>query len=214
MKDDGNGGNEIVAYDGGTRLEAVLLAIAEGAKIPVIPVFLAPKTMSLDDILKAQVKNNNGTPFSMLETALIVKRLENRGHTAQEIAEEFNLTLTHVDNLMVLASAPKMIHNMIISNQVAATMAVGLIRKEGPEKAAELLQAQLKAAQAQGKTKITPKSMPDAKFNSGVRAKAPAIYERLSLVRQDPGYGELSEENRAELDRLWADLQALRQLTH
>lgn len=211
VADDGKGGNMIVVFDGHTRLESLALANSEGAGIDVIPVFLAPKTMSMDDMLNALHTNNNGNPLPMLGLALLVKRKVGRGHTNARIASDLQITSTHVENLILLSSAPTVIHDMVISNQVAATTVVDLFRKLGAEKATAQLKQQLAAAQAAGKTKITKKNLPGAKFESALKRSAPRLFERVTSIRQDPGYAGLSDSTRQELDALVEELEVLRQ---
>lgn len=211
VADDGNGGNMIVVFDGHTRLESVALANSEGAGIDAIPVALAPKTMSMDDMLNALHTNNNGNPLPMLGLALLVKRKVGRGHTNARIASDLHITTTHVENLILLSSAPIAVQDMVVSNQVAATTVVDLFRKLGAEAATAQLKQQLAAAQAAGKNKITKKNLPGAKFESALKRSAPRLFERVSSIRQDPGYAGLSDSTRQELEALVEELEVLRQ---
>ncbi|MGX9960673.1 hypothetical protein ACW0US_18145 [Xanthomonas euvesicatoria] len=205
-----DGVDRIVLWDGHTRFAAAQLAVSEGADIPTIPVCLMPKSTSMDDILFGLVRANSGQPLSMLETSLVVKRLQARGLEDAFIAQNLGVTTTHIDNLSILAGSPKSIHQMVAANQVAASTVIELIKKVGVEKALAQLSEQIAAAQAAGKQKIkiTSKNLPSAKFQSALKKSAPRLFEHASAIRKDPAYGQLSTETREQLEAILEELEA------
>jgi ParB-like chromosome segregation protein Spo0J len=206
-----DGADRVIIVDGHTRLSAVLLAIEEGADIESVPVCLLPKSTNMDDILVSLVVANAGEKLTMLETSIVVKRLQARGSMEDgEIANKLGVTTTQIDNLSILAAAPKAVHQMVAANQVAASTVIELIKKVGVEKAVAQLKEQLAAATANGKTngKITPKSLPSMKFASALKRSAPRLFEHASNIRKDPAYGQLSAGTRENLEALLAELEA------
>ncbi|OCG82130.1 hypothetical protein LMG667_19745 [Xanthomonas euvesicatoria] len=207
-----DGVDRIVVWDGHTRFAAAQLAVSEGADIPTVPVCLMPKSTSMDDIMFGLVTANSGQPLSMLETALVVKRLQARGIDDSIIAQKIGVTTTHIDNLSILAGSPKSIHQMVAANQVAASTVIELIKKIGVEKTLAQLSEQIAAAQAAGKEniKITSKNLPSVKFQSALKKSAPRLFEHASAIRKDPAYGQLSSETREQLEALLEELEAAR----
>lgn len=205
--------DRVIVVDGHTRLSAVLLAIEEGADIESVPVCLLPKSTNMDDILVSLVVANAGEKLTMLETSIVVKRLQARGSMEDgEIANKLGVTTTQIDNLSILAAAPKAVHQMVAASQVAASTVIELIRKVGVEKAVAQLKEQLAAANANGKKngKITRKSLPSMQFASALKRSAPRLFEHASNIRKDPAYDQLSAETREQLDTLLAELEAVK----
>src|SRR5690606_34820742 len=185
-----------------SRHEAVLLAISEGAQIEAVPVVFAPKTLSLEDMTVGLVCANNGRPLTTYETAIVVKRLANMGFDEDAIASKLGFTTTHVGGLMLLASAPRESGSLVIAGKVSATFAISERWKHGPAKALDELNKAVALAEAGGKKKATPASLPGAKYAKAVRKSAPKLVERARAIRQDPGFASLSEENRTALQEI------------
>lgn len=203
--------NRVVIQDGHTRYKAALLAIEEGADIGDLPVVLLPASTSMDDLIDGLLTTNNGEPLSMLEKAIVVKRLLNRGASAAEISRKRKMTMTAVDNLTILAGAPRSLQEMIAANQVSATTVIDLIQSIGAERAVKQLTEQLAKAQASGKNQVTAKHLPAMRFKQAVKRNAPRLYDAVVAVRADPGYSSLASETREQLEAMASELEKLRE---
>lgn len=202
--------NRVVIQDGHTRYKAALLAISEGAEIDDLPVVLLPSSTSMDDLLDGLVTTNNGSPLTMLETAIVVKRRLNRGASAAEISGKLKLTSTAIENLTILAAAPRSLQMMVAADQVSGSTVIDLISSIGAERAVKQLTEQLAKAQASGKSRVTAKHLPAMRFKQAVKRNAPRLYEAVSAVRSDPGYKTLTEETRGQLEAMAAELDQLK----
>lgn len=205
-----NGVDELVIVDGHTRLAAVRIAISEGAEVESVPVCLLPKSTSMSDIQAAQVRSNTGTAYGMLETAIGVARLANRGHSPDECAQLIGVTATHIDNLMVLAAAPKALQLMIANEQVSASTVIAAIRDLGAENALRTLVASIMKAQEKGRTKVTAKMLPGATYKRELKRSAPQLFDAAEKIMSEPAFATLSAEVRAPFEELVSKLRALK----
>lgn len=196
-------GEEVVyVTDGHRRHEAALLAISEGAPIPHVPIVIAPKGTSLEDLTVAMANGNESEPLRPYEYAILCKRLVSMGMDAKTIAQRLGFaSAQYVDGLLSLAGAPQAVRKMVEEGTVAATVAIEAMAKHG-DKAAEVLGAAKATAQAAGKTKVTRKHMPGADGAKAIKKAAPAIWAAVNKVHSDPGYLNLSAESRAVVDDL------------
>lgn len=157
----------IFITDGYSRYRAVSELIAEGAEgfgeDFAIPTIVKPTATNLEDLTVALVLGNEGRPLSVYERAIAAKRLVNMGVEEPRIAERLGVTTRYIADLLVLAGASAKVRNMVINGKVAPTEAIKQLRKDGA-KAAEKLEAGVKAAAEAGKTKATAK---DVKKGSG-----------------------------------------------
>lgn len=207
---DNNGADELVVIDGHTRLEAVAIARAEGADIDAVPVIFAPKSMNIEDAMVKLKRRNGSRSLTAYELAILCKRQEAREFSHAEIARSLSITAAYVASLLLLASAPRSLINLVVDETVTATLAIQEIRAHGPEKAAARLKAMAEAQAERGKGKVTNKNRPEAKFESGVKKAAPKLFERVKSIHGDPGYASLSQDNRDAIDQLMAELEELR----
>lgn len=88
-----------------------------------------------------------------------------------EIAAEVGRSPAHVDQMLLLASAPREVASAVESGKISATEAVKLARDHGKDSAAELERLE-ELAKEQGKERITPKVAP----------KKPASRPRIDFV--------------------------------
>ncbi|HGM8087197.1 TPA: hypothetical protein ACKP9S_003568 [Pseudomonas aeruginosa] len=196
----------LTVTDGHCRLEAVRLAIAEGADIKAIPVVTLPsKGTNLPDLVVGLVTSNSGKALTSFETSLVCKRLLNYGWSEAQIAERLDYSVANVNLLLDLASAPLSIVTMVQNGEVSANFAVETMRKHRGE-ALKVLQEGLAVAKSVGKKTVTKKYMPGAALEGLVKRKAGSLYETMKGLTEDPGYSGLSEANRSKLDGLLADI--------
>jgi len=206
-----DGDDVMMIRAGNTRREAAILAIAEGADFDAIPVIFRPKTDNDIDQTVDLVKSNSGRPLTTYELSIVVKRLVNKELTEAEIARRLNMTATYVGGLVLLAAVPQKLAMFVVEEKVAAAVVIDLVRKHGNQKALDIVSKSLEKANAAGKTRITPKHLPDAAYNKALKTKAPDLVETAELVRRDPGYAQLSPETQERLDALLNELAGLKQ---
>lgn len=155
FKIDGKDG--LFIHDGHTRYDALKLLISEGAEIADVPVSLAPAGTTVEDLTISLVQSNEGERLAPLELAIVAKRLLGFGMDKETVANRLGKTTRYLDNLLVLAGAPKAVRDAVGQNKIAAAEAVKIVRKD-PAKAAETVKAKVKAAADAGKAKATPKA--------------------------------------------------------
>lgn len=199
--------NIIYLYAGHRRFEAVQIAIAEGADIKKVPFVIAPHGTSHEDLTVDLVTGNTGEELAPFEVAVVCKRLIGYGWDVCEIAKKLNLKDPYVNDLLLLMAAPKIIRDMVQSDEVAATKAIEILHKHGA-KSVEVLQKSLIRAHAAGKTKVTGKFIPGAGYKKAIQKSAPVMVSALRDVQGDPGFGLLSLQNQEKLTVLLEALSA------
>lgn len=160
-RDDESGKDVIYLTEGHTRLDAVDELIAEGLEIDTVPIVIKPKGTDMEDLTVALARSNDGRPFTVFETALLVKRLFLMGMDEKTIAKRMNFKTgkRYVDDMLLLAGAPKAIRDMLIADKITGTMAIDQLKTEGG-KATETLKAAVETAAASGKGRASPKHLP------------------------------------------------------
>lgn len=195
--------------NGHTRHEAALLAIAEGAAFDVVPVVINAKTISPADMTVDLVRSNSGRPLTTYETAVVVKRLANMDFSEAEIARKLDLAPSYINGLMLLAAAPHPLAKMVIAGQVAAALAIEMIRKHGATKATDLLRRAADDAKANGQTRVTPSALPERRYAKAIQKAAPQLLEQARKIQQDPGFRHLSSDNRSAIESLLSQLREM-----
>ena len=198
----------IYLTDGHCRLEAVKLAISEGAEIVKLPVVVASAGASLEDLTVALVRGNDGKALTPLEIAIVCKRLSRFGWEVKEIARRLDFSPQYVEGLLLLIAAPVKLREMVESKKVSASTAIDTIREHG-DKALEKLTAGLAAAKAKGKDRLTNKHIPGAVFKKEVKRAGTSLFMALREIRHDPGYPSVSEGLRGKVEQLLGLLDSL-----
>ncbi len=167
--------NVLYIKDGHRRFEAVQRANAqieaanavEGAEqrdlIAALPVIASPAG-SLEDMMIEMAQSNTGAPLTMFEKGLLAKRLLDADMTKDDIAARLSMTERHLNNVLLLASAPAKLRDLIVTDKVTPTTGLKLMRD--PKTAAQKATEMVKASEAKGKTKAQPKD------SSGPKMKA------------------------------------------
>ena len=180
-----DGVQKTYVYDGHCRLEAVHRANSRGAEIKQLPVIVAPKGTSVQDLTAALVTTGTGKGLSPLEKAVVCKRLLGYNWTTQEIARRLNFTTTYVDQLLSVLQGPAEVQGMIERNEVSVSVALQAIKQHGVA-APKVLNQSLTEAIGKGKRKATGGMLPGTKFKKGLAKAAPRLYEvSCKLVRSD-----------------------------
>ncbi|MGH8156619.1 MAG: hypothetical protein ACREPQ_00735 [Rhodanobacter sp.] len=198
----------VYAVGGHTRLEASIIAIAEGAAFSEIPVVLLPKSMNMVDMTVDLYRGNTGRPLTPYETAIVAKRLNRMDLSEAEIGRRLGLAQSHVNGLLLLAAAPRAIANMVIADELSASEAINVLRKHG-NKAQDILQQAKQRAEDAGQKKVTAAHLPGAAFAKAIKKSAPHLFAAARQITEDPGYTLLRAETRTQLDQLLAELAQL-----
>lgn len=151
-----------VVTDGHCRLEAVKLAIKEGADIKSVPVRNEERHSNDADHTLSLWTRNSGRALSIPEQAEVVKRLLQFGWTEADISKKTGSSRQHIGNLIIFISSSTEIQAMVNRGEVSATMAVEQIKQEG-DGAINTLKAAVKTAKATGRTKATKKHVGEKK---------------------------------------------------
>lgn len=112
------------------------------------------------------ITSQEGRKLEPLELAAGYKRLSAFGWAPDQIAKKVGKTRQHVDQMLLLADAPNMVHLLVADGAVSAAIAVEATRKHGDE-AGDVLVAELDKAKAQGKDRVTAGTMRGQAFLAG-----------------------------------------------
>jgi ParB family chromosome partitioning protein len=204
-KEDGN--NVIFVYGGHRRWEAVGIANAEGAEIKTVPIVVAPRGTTMEDLTVDLVTGNNGDALEPFEVAIVAKRLVGYQWEVSQIAKRLGRTETYVNGLLSLMESPKALRDMVQRDEVAASTAIELLQEHGNgSKVVQILEIGLSRAKAAGKSRLTPKFIPGAVYKKAVIKSAPVLVSTLKDLRDDPGYAKLSPQFQDKIADLLARL--------
>ncbi|QRD62668.1 hypothetical protein [Xanthomonas citri] len=205
-----DGEDRAVLIRGHTRLRAVALANAQGAKIDAVPVVFKSKAISPTELDLDLIKSNNGRHLTPYENAVVIKRVMNQGMEVPEIAKASGYSVPYVETLLTLGSAPPKLARMVAYDEVSTALAVDLIRRHGPVAAQRMAIDAVERAKKAGHKQATVRNLPDANFKRAVKKAAPQLFDVTEAVIADPAYGRLADETRAKIDALLAELKSSR----
>jgi ParB/RepB/Spo0J family partition protein len=149
LSDDGQG---VDVVDGHRRLTAIRRLIEQGDPIEYIRI--EPFTGNLVDQLQRIMTSNEGRRLSPLEIAEGYRRLAAYNLTPDDIARRVGKTRQHVDQMLILATAPHEVQQMVKAGDVSATEAINVTRTHG-----RLAVDKLQAARAKAGGKVTAKAL-------------------------------------------------------
>ncbi len=201
-----DGKDVILLSDGHCRLDAVKIAIAEGAPIDRIPVVLTSEGANIEDLTADMAATATQRGLSRLEFGIVCKRLANFGWSLEQIAARSCRVKASVEDALLLVGAAPEIRNWVIEGKISDTFAIDTMKEHG-EEAIEVLRAAIAKAEAAGAPKAMPKHAPDAAYKKAVKKTAPVMAETLSALRTDPGYARISKQLRERIDELIGQLE-------
>lgn len=149
LSDDGQG---VDVVDGHRRLTAIRRLIEQGD--PIEYVRIEPFVGNDIDQLQRVMTSNEGRKLTPLEIAEGYRRLAAYGLTPDDIARRIGKTRQHVDQMLILATAPHEVQQMVKAGDVSATEAINVTRQHG-----RLAVDKLQAARAKAGGKITAKAL-------------------------------------------------------
>jgi ParB family transcriptional regulator, chromosome partitioning protein len=155
-------GQGVDLVDGHRRFTAYSELIAAGDPIQYIRI--EPFVGNDVDRTARIMTSNEGRKLRPLEIAAGYARLKAYGLTPDDIARRVGKTRQHVDQMLILASAPHAVQQMVKAGDVSATEAINQVREHGDRATDKLV----KAKQDNGGKKITAKALkpwtPPAKY--------------------------------------------------
>lgn len=104
------------------------------------------------------ITSQENEKLSPLELAEGYKRLRSFGWSVEQIAKKVAKTRQHVEQVLTVGNANTDVQNLVAAGHVSATTAAQVVREHG-DGAGTVLDAELKRAQANGKTKVTAGSI-------------------------------------------------------
>lgn len=150
--------------DGECRHRAALLVI-ERDKVDIrVPVKSEERYASEQDRLINQRIRNSGKPFSVFEDAAFFKKLLSLGMQQQEIADKCNISAGRVSQILEYNTVGKVGRQLVQDGKASASLVMEVTKNEGTGAEKALLEG-LKAAKANGHTKIKPGDVKGAKVN-------------------------------------------------
>lgn len=132
--------DELWLVDGEVRLRATMLAIEEGADIKTIPAIAEEKNRGEADRIVDQITRNTGKRFEPIELGRMCKRLEDYGWKQKDIADRLAMSPANVSHVIALLGMPEPVQAAVRDGTIAAATALSLVREEGPEQAATIIE--------------------------------------------------------------------------
>lgn len=114
--------------DGHRRYKALEMLFKLGFE-PRIPL-ISDRSDSEEQRLINTIICNTGLRLNPVEEADVVQRLMAYHYKPKEIAKKLGFDIRYVNNLVLLASAPKKLKDMVAENVVSATQTLAVMRKE------------------------------------------------------------------------------------
>ncbi|WP_052952279.1 hypothetical protein [Diaphorobacter sp. J5-51] len=147
---------DIFIVDGHQRLRGAKRAIERGA--PIEHLDCLPFRGGNDERILLMLTSAQGLKLKPLGVANSYLRLTRMGKSVADIARHINRTTTHVEAMLVLATANMDVRELVREGKVSATMAVEAVREHG-EKAGPFLQRKFQEIKAQGKQALKPSAI-------------------------------------------------------
>ncbi len=181
--------------DGESRLRAALDLVAEGVEL-LVPCQAEERGTNEAQRLVDLVTRNTGKRFAPLELGQICKRLVAFGWEQEKVAAHLQCSPSYVSHCLSLLAMPEPVQEMVRQGEVSAAAALHVVRSEGAEAGAQLLQdaredargpapelSDEAAAEAPAPKKVTPKRIEAA------RAKKAGITPAPKPLRPAPQAG-------------------------
>lgn len=182
-------GDDPVLTNGHRRLDAVMLAISEGAEIKAVPFLPEDRNGNDADRVMTMLTSNSGAPLLALEKAEVFKRLMNFGWDIAKIATKSGISGSQVRNILDLGAAPSAVQAIVTAGEISATTAVAAVREHG-DGAAEVLGQAVAKAKERGSKKATARDF------------APAEGRLLDAAKK--AFDALSDDDASKF-RAWID---------
>jgi ParB family chromosome partitioning protein len=203
-------GKRIKILDGQHRYLGALRAIERG--VPIARIECKDFTGDEADKIAFMVSSSQGKQLDPLERAKAYVRLKGFGWTNEEIAKKVGRSVSDVQMHLSLGDVPDAIKQRINAGQISYANAVAVAREHGDD-AVNVIDAAVEEAKAQGKDKVTAKTL---------KAKKVKPIDRLIQLLKEADHmvvaeGHVAQETEeflrlpsAELSEVLAILEKLR----
>lgn len=142
---------------------------------------------------------------------LYIDARDNLGATRKEIAEEAGMSLGHVDQMILLASAKPEVIQAVESGSISATEATKLTRDHGEDAPAELERRKAAAAEVGGE-RVTAKVAPPKKSTAPARPKFDMVVSNAVVLVKSLSESVLAACEQPEDSTVWVSSHALADL--
>jgi len=201
---------DIFVVEGHLRRRGVLLAIDRGA--PIQHIDCTPFRGNDMDRVTVMLTSAQGLPLKPIGISESYLRLQRMGLSMADIAKRINRTTSHVESMLLLATANSDVQAMVRNGDVAASTAIEAVRKHG-EKAGAFLGQKLQEAKASGKKTVKASAVkewaPPRKVSLNLFSSIAPVHK---AVAEDAGLKELldrtDEIDPAELEGKTVTLDA------
>jgi hypothetical protein len=177
-----SGLDRLVLVDGESRMLAVAKAnesLPEERKIVAVPIIVKTDLTPEEELL-TMVRSNQGRPFTPIELGSVIVDYmnlptatgEKRGDN--EVAAQFNVTPRYINDLLLLAKAPKYLKDLVAAGTVSSTLVREELRAD-PKKATARFKEAVAAMKAAGKDKITKKYLLKAGAETPAEGEPPVV---------------------------------------
>lgn len=141
------GEDQYELIEGHRRLAAINRIRERGQEFPYI--VATTNTMSAEERIFAMlVTGSTKKNLTTLEQAEAIKRLINKHYSTDDIAKKMGKSVSHVNQLLELAAAPKELKDMVKDGDIAATTAVQMVREIGEDAVVEVVRDAIAEAKA------------------------------------------------------------------
>ena len=224
-------------FDGHCRLDSTKKAIVLGSTIEMLPVVVQDgRYTDLDELFVSMYLSSKGKELAPIEVGILCKRMYKNGHDHSVIAKRMGIKATYVDGLLRLVSAPKALFDAVVSDELAASEAIKMLRALGngsvvkeleDRRARALAEANQKApvatnevpvfdvngkplpqepVTAPARPRITARHASDAHVKTTVRKHGLALFQTARTLKADPAYSSLAPDTRQMLEALLVQL--------
>ena len=171
---------KVLIVEGHLRRRGALLAMQRGCKLERM--LCVPFRGGDKDRIALMVNSAQGLPLKPLGIAMSYLKLLRLGSDTAEIARRVKRSLSHVEDMLVLATANTDVHSLVSACKVNQTNAIAAVKQHG-DQAGTVLSQELEKALALGKSKITASAlkpwMPSAKLMREIYASADPLISSL-----------------------------------
>lgn len=142
----------IVVIEGHCRRRGLRMAIARGARIPLVSVI--PFRGNDAERVEVMLRSAQGLKLETLDVARGYQRLRDMGFSMADIAASQGKHAVRVEQLLLLAQADPQVHALVRGNHVSPDAAIEALQAHG-DVAAEVLGRKLDEARQEGRARLT-----------------------------------------------------------
>lgn len=119
-----------IAIDGHRRLAAAMKLVKEkGITIRAKVITVDSRKISDEQLIYDMITTNSGKQLSPVEMAEAVRRLIAYNHSVKDIAKGFGKPILFIQNLELLASAPKRVRDMVADKKISYSLVIQVMKE-------------------------------------------------------------------------------------